>query len=100
MACHYCRHYQPPPYKDCPKGVGIVASVREEVGVCTLSPTWQKVTGLHYCAQYSPTDAALPGHFWVQMHEGTIAREAIRTKCRELEKKLKALRTKFRKGRE
>ena len=90
MPCYYCRHFNE---KERPRveGESIIDSVRNTLGACTLSPTWETVSGLHYCSQLSPTEASLMGSFWVQMHEGGEDRRSERERRIAAEKKLKEL---------
>ena len=90
MPCYYCRHFNE---KERPRveGESIIDSVRNTLGACTLSPTWETVTGLHYCSQLLPSQASLMGSFWVQMHEAGRDRSIERERRIAAEKKLKEL---------
>jgi hypothetical protein len=57
------------------------------------------VTGLHYCSQYSPTDASLIGSFWCQMHQASDRANAERERRIATEKTLKELRVRHRQSR-
>lgn len=96
MACHYCQHYlrdtANPPFNDS----DIVGGARNETGRCTLSPTWQQVTGLHFCSQLRLKHAEDLGRFWVGMHESAKAFHAERARRSDLEKTVKVLREKLR----
>jgi len=96
MACFTCRHYDEHRREGYDSKLSIVEQVKREEGSCTISPTWQTVTGLHYCSQFSPDDASLIGAWWQQCHEGheTFAEEKKRRI--EAEAKLKALRKRMR----
>ena len=97
MACTYCRHFNlDVDEHDWPLGrddkLSVIENVTRETGQCTLSPTWQKVTGLHYCSQFSPQNARYIGMFWRSMHEESAGRREERELRLVAEKKLKALR--------
>ena len=93
MACTFCRHFDEDEGNTRKLSTGdIVARVRAEKGVCTLSPTWQEVTGLHYCSQFSPARAGDVAGFFVRMHESFNDAEKERKRRIELEKKIKELR--------
>jgi len=92
MACYYCRHFNKDELLRL-DGQSIIDSVRKVEGECTLSPTWQTVTGLHYCSQFSPKSAGIVGQFWTRMHEGWDAEKAERERRIAAEKKLKQLRS-------
>jgi hypothetical protein len=95
MACYHCRHFdeRERPAFDVNDMIG---GVRRTKGVCTLSPTWQGVTGLHYCSQFSPQSARSIGEFWRSMHESAVEvrkeyalRIAAERKLKELRKKIR-----------
>jgi hypothetical protein len=93
MACFCCRNWNEiyaPSFKD---AGDVIKSVEQSVGNCTVTPTWQETTGLHFCALFAPK---LPGEFaycWRRMHENAneMARErAARIKAEKSAKELRA----------
>jgi len=96
MPCYFCRHFNE---REAPPGVDgetiktVVDSVEKATGACTLSPTWESVTGLHYCSQLSPREAYLMGRFWTGLHEASAEGRKEREQRLAAEKKLKELRS-------
>jgi hypothetical protein len=92
MACTYCRHFNSDENGHTAFRTGtVVEQVAKETGACTLSPTWQKVTGLHCCSQFSPQRASDVGLFFRNMHEAIDDLEQERKRRIAAEKKLKEL---------
>jgi hypothetical protein len=63
MACARCRHFQARG-EQLGAQQDIMEWARDLTGVCTFSPTWADVTGLHYCGQFSPDHPAMIGELW------------------------------------
>ncbi len=95
MACNYCRHYVSPDWSLRDKSLSIVENIRREQGLCTLSPDWKKVSGLHYCANLSLKDPSDVGAFWERMHLNADKARDERERRIAAEKKIKALRLKL-----
>ena len=101
MACYYCRNFSEDEehekqLREMTPKLSIIESVRQAKGACTLSPTWETVTGLHYCSQLAPKAAEDLGLFWTQMHQASERADIERKRRIEAEQKLKELRTRTR----
>ena len=96
MPCNYCRHFNEtskPPWSG-----DIVEDVKQTKGQCTLTPTWEEVTGLHYCSQFRPDDVSVIGFWWRSMHEASDEASKQRKLKVVAEKQLKELRKQIKEG--
>lgn len=98
MACYYCIHFDETSKGDTSTKNPVVWLETAE-GNCTISPTWQTVTGLHYCSQFRPTDASNIGLWWRRMHENGQETRAERARRIAAEKLVRELRRQLRDAR-